>query len=59
MYLWTRYVNDAVAFQSIARFGCEAMQNFVGRIGEPNTGTVQARRLGRLLRISGEPEANV
>jgi len=59
MYLWTRYVNDAVAAQDRARVGREAMQNFVGQNWEPDMGIVQARRLARLLRISGEPEANV
>ena len=59
MYLWTRYVNDAVAAEDRARVGREAMQNFVGQNWEPDMGIVQARRLARLLRISGEPEANV
>ena len=58
MYLLTRYVNDAVV-QDRAGIGREAMQNFVGRIGEPDMAIVQARRLGILLRITREPEANV
>jgi len=59
MYLWTRCVNDAVVVQDRAGIGREAMQNFVGRIGEPDMAIVQARRLGILLRITREPEANV
>ena len=59
MSLRTRYVNDAVAVQNRARIGRETIQKFVGRIGEPVMGIVQARRLGKQLRISRGPEANV